>query len=120
MALATASLTSEKDENMSETGTQAHAIDIYSALSKKDSFVIFCLASTGIEASTRVLEQYEFSRKRYYVRLKQLIDIGLVQKEGRFYKHTALGKMVYENVVKGLQQFLSGAGPSSANALQGN
>ncbi|MGI0092237.1 MAG: hypothetical protein ACREBS_11070 [Nitrososphaerales archaeon] len=97
----------EERQSLSETDPLARAIDIYAILSNRDSFDIFCLASSGIHATTRILAEYKFSKKRYYVRLKELIETGLVQKEGRFYRHTTLGTIVYENQVKGLLQSLS-------------
>ena len=83
--------------------------DIYSVLANKDCFQIFCLASEGIHASTKILGEYKFSKKRYYVRLKQLIRTRLVLKEGRFYRHTALGRTIYESQVRQLQLLLSGS-----------
>lgn len=83
--------------------------DIYSVLANKDCFQIFCLASEGIHASTKILREYKFSKKRYYVRLKQLIRTKLVLKEGRFYRHTALGKTIYESQVRQLELLLSGS-----------
>lgn len=85
---------------------EAKARNIHSALSNTDSLRIFNLAAEGIDASTSVLAKYQFSKKRYYGRLKELVDLGLVAKEAGEYKHTALGNLVYESQVRNLEQIL--------------
>ncbi|MDA4111011.1 MAG: hypothetical protein OK439_00620 [Thaumarchaeota archaeon] len=85
---------------------QAKVRDIHSALSNSDSLRIFNLAAEGIDASTSVLEKHQFTKKRYYGRLKELVDLGLVFKKEGEYKHTVLGSMIFENQVKSLEQIL--------------
>ncbi|MDA4130560.1 MAG: hypothetical protein OK457_07295, partial [Thaumarchaeota archaeon] len=85
---------------------QAKVRDIHSALSNTDSLRIFNLAAEGIDASTSVLEKHQFTKKRYYGRLKELVDLGLVFKNEGEYKHTPLGSMIFENQVKSLEQIL--------------
>jgi predicted transcriptional regulator len=89
-----------------ETVVRARAI--HSALSNQDAYEIFCLAADGINASTSILRERSFSRKRYYLRLKSLVDLELVHKDGGKYKHTPLGRMIYENQVKSLENMLEG------------
>ncbi|MDA4131235.1 MAG: hypothetical protein OK457_10730, partial [Thaumarchaeota archaeon] len=48
----------------------------------------------------------QFTKKRYYGRLKELVDLGLVFKNEGEYKHTPLGSMIFENQVKSLEQIL--------------
>jgi len=98
---------------MSQNGSGAVAPEvegkirnIYSALSNGDSLRIFNLAADGIDASTSVLEKYQFTKKRYYGRLKELVDLGLVAKEDGEYRHTALGRIVFESQVKDLERIL--------------
>lgn len=79
-----------------------HLLAILETLSNKDAFEIFGLAADGIYARTDVLDEYHFTRKRYYVRLKRLLELGLVQKDSRKYVHTSLGRVVYETLVKNL------------------
>ncbi len=79
---------------------------IHLALSNRDSFEIFCLAAYGIIASTSSWREQGFSKKRYYLRLKGLSDLGLVHKDGGKYKHSALGRIVYESQVKSLESTL--------------
>ena len=87
---------------------ETRAREIHSALSNSDSLRIFNLAADGIDASTSVLEKHQFTKKRYYGRLKELVDLGLVFKENGEYKQTKLGSMVFENQVKNLDQILLG------------
>jgi len=83
-----------------------HARQIYLALSNRDSFEIFCLAARYINASTDSWRKGGFSRKRYYARLRRLVEVGLVQKEGGKYKHSDLGRLVYEIQLKSLEAAL--------------
>ncbi len=85
---------------------QTKARNIYSALSNGDSLRIFNLAADGIDASTSVLQKYQFTKKRYYGRLKELVDLGLIVKDDGEYRHTSLGKLVFESQVKDLEQIL--------------
>ena len=75
---------------------------IYAVLSKKDSFEIFCLAASGISASTQSWKEEGFSKKRYYTRLRGLMDLGLVEKDKGHYVHTVLGRIVYESQLRTL------------------
>lgn len=76
---------------------------IFAVLSNRDSFEIFMLAARGIDASTEILRMGKFSRKRYYVRLGQLIKLGLVHKEAGRYVQTSLG-MIVSDTTKKLEQ----------------
>jgi hypothetical protein len=95
-----------EDSTHSSLEVQAKVRDIHSALSNSDSLRIFNLAAEGIDASTSVLEKYQFTKKRYYGRLKELVDLGLVFKNGGEYKHTSLGSTIFDNQVKNLEQIL--------------
>jgi hypothetical protein len=97
---------SEDESRSISPEVETKARNIYSALSNTDSLRIFNLAADGIDASTSVLEKYQFTKKRYYGRLKELVDLGLVTKEDGEYKHTMLGNLVYESQVRDLEQIL--------------
>lgn len=90
----------------SQEQIQTQLMRIYSALSNKDALRIFVLAASGIDASKSSLEKYQFSKKRYYVRLKELVDLGLISKNDGVYKQTPLGTVVYENEVKNLEKII--------------
>lgn len=96
---------SQKDSSISPE-VEARARNIHSALSNGDSLRIFNLAAEGIDASTSVLEKYQFTKKRYYGRLKELVDLGLITKENGEYRHTSLGNLVFESQVRDLEQIL--------------
>ena len=85
---------------------ESQARRIYSALANRDSLLIFNLAAEGIEGSLSMLGKYRLSKKRYYTRLKELVGLGLLQKQEGEYRHTALGTLVYENEVQGLKRIL--------------
>ncbi len=97
---------SQDDSPSISPEVEARARNIHSALSNSDSLRIFNLAAEGIDASTSVLEKYQFTKKRYYGRLKELVDLGLIAKEDGEYRHTALGNLVFESQVKDLEQIL--------------
>ena len=79
-------------EQAQEEKSHAQARRIFSTLANEDALRIFSLAANGIEASKSVLAEHHFSKKRYYVRLGELVDIGLVTKEKGVYKHTPFGQ----------------------------
>jgi len=78
---------------------------VYSTLSNRDAYEIFSLAARGF-ASTSILREQKFSKKRYYLRLKCLINLGLVYKDGGMYRQTVFGRLVDENQVKLLETLL--------------
>ena len=61
------------------------------------------LASTGFLSSNGIPNQ---TKKQYYVRLKRLVDIGLIEKQHRTYKLTSFGSIVYENHVKTMDKII--------------
>ncbi|MGA2875040.1 MAG: hypothetical protein ABSE82_05805 [Nitrososphaerales archaeon] len=97
-------------EQIREEKSHAQARQIFSTLANEDALRIFGLAASGIEASKCVLVENHFSKKRYYVRLGELVEIGLVAKEKGVYRHTILGSIVYENQVASLQRILAKRG----------
>ncbi|MDG6906088.1 MAG: hypothetical protein JRN20_09930 [Nitrososphaerota archaeon] len=91
--------------NDDELSVQAR--QIFATLANEDAMRIFTLASKGIQASRDALEENDFTKKRYYVRLGELVDIGLVAKEKGVYGHTPLGSIVYESQVASLKRILA-------------
>ena len=53
-------------------------------------------ANGDLKAEIPSLQKLGLSKKVYYTRLKQLVDAGLVEKFGNAYKHTSLGKIIYQ------------------------
>jgi len=79
------------------------AEDIFAILGDKQSVEILDAAFTGFLSSNGIPNQ---SKKQYYVRLKRLVDIGLIEKQHRAYKLTSFGSIVYENHVKTMDKIL--------------
>jgi predicted transcriptional regulator len=79
------------------------AEDIFAILGDKQSVEILAAASTGFLTSNGIPNQ---TKKQYYMRLKRLVDIGLIEKQHRTYKLTSFGSIVYENHVKTMDKIL--------------
>jgi predicted transcriptional regulator len=69
--------------------------EILSSLANQDAIKIFQTANSGITSSTETIEELGLTQKRYYSRLRQLIEAGLIEKIGDAYKHTIFGKLCY-------------------------
>ena len=93
-----------------EKNHQPYANLIFLTLSNEDALKIFELAAKGIDATASVLYENHFTKKRYYVRLRKLVEMGLVVKENGSYSHTPLGSIVYENQVASLKRILAKKG----------
>jgi len=65
-------------------------------LAKPDAFKLFCHAGEGIRNSTYAIEELNITPKKYYSRLKDLVNVGIVKKRDGAYRQTALGRMVYD------------------------
>jgi len=83
------------------TGEEANIINgelptLFRVLSNPDTLKILYHTGMGIENSTYAMEVLDLTPKRYYSRLKELIDSGLVRKKDDVYRQTALGRMVYD------------------------
>ena len=79
------------------------AEDIFAILGDKQSIKILAAASTGFLSSYGIPNQ---TKKQYYVRLKRLVDIGLIEKQHGIYKLTSFGSIVYENHLKTMDKII--------------
>jgi len=79
------------------------AEDIFAILADKQSVELLDCVSKGLLSSNCIPNQ---TKKQYYVRLKRLVDIGLVEKLCHTYKLTSFGSIVYENHVKTMYKIL--------------
>ena len=79
------------------------AEDIFAILGDKQSVEILGAASTGFLSSKGIPNQ---TKKQYYVRLKRLVDIGLIEKKRNIYKLTTFGSIVYENHFKTMDKII--------------
>jgi hypothetical protein len=77
------------------------SLKLFSIISKADNFKFFLAAKDGIRINIATLTRMKLSRKRYYKALKQLRDVGLIEKFKGVYSHTSFGRIVYQrNIVE--------------------
>ncbi len=69
--------------------------EILTALANEDAIKIFMTAKRGIEKSTKTIRELALTQKRYYTRLKELIEAGLIEKRDSGYRHTTTGTICY-------------------------
>ena len=80
----------------------AKLMDVLSVLSKNDALTIFLMTEEGIRSELDTPTKIGLTKKQYYTRLKQLVDLGLVVKNNESYIQTAFGKIVYQKHILGL------------------
>jgi predicted transcriptional regulator len=80
----------------------AQLTDVLSVLSKNDALTIFLMTEEGIRSELDTPAKIGLTKKQYYTRLKQLVDLGLVEKHNESYTQTAFGKVVYRKHILGL------------------
>lgn len=80
----------------------AQLTEVLSVLSKNDALTIFLMANEGIKSELDTPTKIGLTKKQYYTRLKQLVDLGLVTKQNESYMQTAFGKIVYQKHIIGL------------------
>ncbi len=84
-----------------KTGEEANIITgelstLFRVLSKPDTLKILFRTGIGIESSKYAMKELGITQKRYYSRLRELIDTDLVKKIDGVYRQTALGRIIYE------------------------
>lgn len=79
------------------------AEDVFATLADKQSVEILNAAYTGLRSSNGIANQ---TKKQYYVRLKHLVDTGLIEKQQSVYKLTTFGSIVYENHLKTMEKII--------------
>ena len=80
----------------------AQLTEVLSVLSKNDALTIFFMANEGIKSELDTPIKIGLTKKQYYTRLKQLVDLGLIAKNNESYIQTAFGKVVYQKHIIGL------------------
>ena len=89
-------------------------MQILSLLSKNDAVTIFLASQHGLESRQETHVQLGLTKKQYYTRLKQLVDLSLVEKQSSgkkkvksyhtpLYMPTLFGSMVYKRCILGLE-----------------
>ena len=67
---------------------------VLNALYNQDSLAIFLYAKTGLLSAVQAIQDLRLTQKRYYSRLKDLLDVGLLEKRGGNYYYTTFGEAV--------------------------
>ncbi len=76
---------------------------LFSTLSKTDNLKMFLSTKSGLKYDKRTLDSLDLTRKRYYKALKQLKDLGLIEKSrdsGGIYSFTRFGMTVFQRYVE--------------------
>ncbi|MHB8602348.1 MAG: hypothetical protein ACYC6W_02695 [Nitrosotalea sp.] len=92
-------------------------MQILSLLSKSDAMTIFLASLHGLDSRQETHVQLGLTKKQYYTRLKQLVDLSLIEKQDRgkkkvksyhtpLYMPTLFGSMVYKRCVLGLEDII--------------
>ena len=81
-----------------DLGTEA-IVKLFKVLSKPDAIEIFLLADEGIENSTYAIDELGYTSKRYYARLRELVDIGFLSKTGGAYRQTPFGIIIFSRLL---------------------
>ncbi|MHA1428710.1 MAG: hypothetical protein ACTSQI_22255 [Candidatus Helarchaeota archaeon] len=71
-------------------------VTILNALGNEDALKIFLYAKDGIKRSKEAIQELGLTQKKYYSRLKDLLDVQLLEKVDGEYRYTTLGKVVYK------------------------
>lgn len=80
---------------------------ILTTLSDPHSVKILKMAYSGLKVSSSGFGG-NFSRRQYYTRLKRLIALGLIKKQGKYiYKTTSLGSLIYNTQIRSLEKMLN-------------
>jgi hypothetical protein len=80
------------------------AEDVFALLGDKQSVEILTASSAGLQSTTNGIGNQ--TKKQYYVRLKRLVDFGLIEKHQSIYKLTSFGSIVYENHLKTMDKII--------------
>ena len=80
--------------------------NLLSLLSRRDNLKMFAVAKEGLMISSSILDTLRITPKKYYTSLKQLKDVGLIEKDKKgYYVHTTFGSIVYQRIILELSQY---------------
>jgi len=71
-------------------------LQLFDIFSNIDTLRIFLYAYDGIRSSKRAMEELGLTPKRYYSRLRELVEMGVLKKGEGGYEYTPLGKALYQ------------------------
>lgn len=84
---------------------QATMDGIFSILADRHTLNIMKMAYSGLKPSSKSYVG-NISKKQFYVRLKRLKDIGLIEKRNSVYRTSTFGSLVYNGQIKPLEEML--------------
>lgn len=84
--------------------------DIFSAFADRHSVNIFKHVYSGLRATSKNHVD-NLSKKQFYVRLKRLTDLGLIEKRDSFYRITTFGSVVYNAHIKTMKDVIANYWP---------
>jgi predicted transcriptional regulator len=77
--------------------------DTFSILADNLSVEIITAAYAGLHSTNRLTSQ---SKKQYYVRLKRLVEMSIIEKQESVYKLTSFGSIIYENNLRTMDKII--------------
>ena len=77
---------------------------LFRLLSNSDALKILSRTGMGIENSTYAIEELNLTTKRYYSRLKELINTDLVRKMDGVYRQTPLGRIIHDSFLPAMRK----------------
>lgn len=69
-------------------------LKVLNAISNPDGLAIFLYSKNGLSSATKTIRDLGLTQKRFYSRLRELVDVGLMEKSGGVYRYTILGEAV--------------------------
>lgn len=93
--MSVASESAEIPDYMSDVPPTAFAdlVKILNVLGNEDAMVLFLYTEKEIRSSKNAIRTLGLTQKRFYSRLKDLIDVGLIEKLNGSYVYTPFGRM---------------------------
>jgi predicted transcriptional regulator len=79
---------------------------IFAPLADRHSLNIIKMAYSGFKGSS-VTYKGNISKKQFYIRLKRLRDMGLIEKRNSMYRTTTFGSLIYNSQIKTLEDILA-------------
>lgn len=79
---------------------------IFALFSNDDALKIFIKAKDGVSASSITHTQMKIPSKTYYLKLKKMMDIGLIEKRDGKYLQTTFGNILYEKIILPISKYI--------------
>ena len=83
---------------------------LFKVLSKPDALKILSRVGQEIRNSTYTMEELNLTPKKYYTRLRELMNEGLVRKKDDVYRQTALGRIMYNRFLPAMGKAVDAKG----------